>query len=152
MIRILVPLTASDALIDEGLAILAQAMDRACAAALKRTMAPASIVALDRAESGARHPNLTVLEAPLVRFTGVQKTYEGTALVVRDLDLDIRRGEFLTLLGPSGSGKTTTLMMLAGFETPTSGEISLAGTPITRTRPTSATSAWCSRTTRCSRT
>ncbi|HZN46720.1 MAG TPA: ABC transporter ATP-binding protein [Ramlibacter sp.] len=76
-----------------------------------------------------------MLEAPLVRFAAVQKTYEGTALVVRDLDLDIRRGEFLTLLGPSGSGKTTTLMMLAGFETPTSGEISLAGTPITRTPP-----------------
>jgi len=98
-------------------------------------MAAAPIAAVDRAESGARHPNLTVLEAPLVRFTAVQKTYEGTALVVRDLDLDIRRGEFLTLLGPSGSGKTTTLMMLAGFETPTSGEISLAGTPITRTPP-----------------
>jgi len=98
-------------------------------------MTAAPIAAVDRTESGARHPNLTVLEAPLVRFTGVQKTYEGTALVVRDLDLDIRRGEFLTLLGPSGSGKTTTLMMLAGFETPTSGEISLAGTPITRTPP-----------------
>ena len=54
---------------------------------------------------------------------------------MRDLDLDIRRGEFLTLLGPSGSGKTTTLMMLAGFETPTSGEISLGGTPITRIAP-----------------
>ena len=56
---------------------------------------------------------------PLVRFAGVQKTYDGVQLVVRQLDLDIRRGEFLTLLGPSGSGKTTTLMMLAGFETPT---------------------------------
>jgi putative spermidine/putrescine transport system ATP-binding protein len=54
---------------------------------------------------------------------------------VRDLNLDIRRGEFLTLLGPSGSGKTTTLMMLAGFESPTTGEISLAGVPITRTPP-----------------
>ena len=56
-------------------------------------------------------------------------------MVVRDLDLDIRRGEFLTLLGPSGSGKTTTLMMLAGFETPTAGEILLDGRPITRTPP-----------------
>ena len=51
------------------------------------------------------------------------------------LDLDIRRGEFLTLLGPSGSGKTTTLMMLAGFESPTAGEILLDGRPITRTPP-----------------
>ena len=67
---------------------------------------------------------------PLVRFSGVQKTYDGALLVVRQLDLDIRRGEFLTLLGPSGSGKTTTLMMLAGFEVPTHGEIYLADRPI----------------------
>ena len=71
----------------------------------------------------------------LVSFTGVQKTYDGTHLVVRDLNLDIQKGEFLSLLGPSGSGKTTTLMMLAGFESPTAGEISLAGVPITRTPP-----------------
>ncbi|WP_223673173.1 ATP-binding cassette domain-containing protein, partial [Proteus terrae] len=60
-----------------------------------------------------------------VSFRNVQKTYDGEKLIVRDLNLDIRRGEFLTLLGPSGSGKTTCLMMLAGFETPTSGEIRL---------------------------
>ena len=72
---------------------------------------------------------------PLVRFVGVQKTYDGVQLVVRQLDLDIQRGEFLTLLGPSGSGKTTTLMMLAGFESPTAGEILLDGKPITRTPP-----------------
>jgi len=72
---------------------------------------------------------------PLVRFCGVQKTYDGEQLVVRQLDLDIRRGEFLSLLGPSGSGKTTTLMMLAGFESPTSGDILLDGRPITRVPP-----------------
>jgi len=71
----------------------------------------------------------------LVSFRGVQKTYDGAHLVVRSLDLDIRRGEFLTLLGPSGSGKTTTLMMLAGFESPTAGDILLDGRPITRTPP-----------------
>jgi putative spermidine/putrescine transport system ATP-binding protein len=71
----------------------------------------------------------------LVRFRGVQKTYDGVQVVVRSLDLDIRRGEFLTLLGPSGSGKTTTLMMLAGFESPTAGDILLEGQPITRTPP-----------------
>ena len=86
-------------------------------------------------ETPLRGPALKLVQPPLVRFSGVQKTYDGTALVVRDLNLDIRRGEFLTLLGPSGSGKTTTLMMLAGFESPTTGEISLAGTPITRTPP-----------------
>ena len=77
---------------------------------------------------------MTASEA-LVTFRGVQKTYDGTSLVVRDLNLDIQRGEFLSLLGPSGSGKTTTLMMLAGFESPTAGEICLNGQPITHTPP-----------------
>ena len=71
----------------------------------------------------------------LVSFTDVQKTYDGESLVVRDLNLNIQRGEFLSLLGPSGSGKTTTLMMLAGFESPTSGDIYLNGVTITRTPP-----------------
>jgi len=52
----------------------------------------------------------------LVRFSNVQKSYDGEILVVKDLNLDVKRGEFLTMLGPSGSGKTTCLMMLAGFE------------------------------------
>ena len=71
----------------------------------------------------------------LVKFAGVQKTYDGSTLVVRDLNLEIQSGEFLSLLGPSGSGKTTTLMMLAGFESPTAGEIFLKGKPITKTPP-----------------
>lgn len=61
--------------------------------------------------------------APLVRFRNISKTYDGVTTVVDRLDLDIMKGEFLSLLGPSGSGKTTCLMMLAGFETPSSGEI-----------------------------
>ena len=65
-----------------------------------------------------------------VEFLALQKTYDGSTLVVRDLNLKIRRGEFLTLLGPSGSGKTTTLMMLAGFEAPTDGRIYLDGASI----------------------
>lgn len=66
----------------------------------------------------------------IVRFDAVEKTYDGVNIVVKRLNLDIRRGEFLTMLGPSGSGKTTSLMMLAGFETPTSGTIVLDGRPI----------------------
>ena len=71
----------------------------------------------------------------LVSFRGIQKSYDGESLIVRDLNLDIRRGEFLTLLGPSGSGKTTSLMMLAGFETPTAGEILLDGRAINNVPP-----------------
>jgi putative spermidine/putrescine transport system ATP-binding protein len=72
---------------------------------------------------------------PIVRFVGIGKTYDGATRVVDKLDLDIERGEFLTLLGPSGSGKTTTLMLLAGFETPTAGEILLEGKPLSRVPP-----------------
>lgn len=66
-------------------------------------------------------------QTPFVQFRNVQKSYDGENLIVKDLNVNIRRGEFLTLLGPSGSGKTTSLMMLAGFETATSGEITLGG-------------------------
>jgi putative spermidine/putrescine transport system ATP-binding protein len=62
-----------------------------------------------------------------ISFSGVRKSYDGANYVVDDLNLDVRKGEFLSLLGPSGSGKTTTLMMLAGFESPTQGEIRLDG-------------------------
>src|ERR1700748_2923877 len=65
-----------------------------------------------------------------ISFSGVSKSYDGANYVVDDLNLDVRKGEFLSLLGPSGSGKTTTLMMLAGFEAPTRGEIRLRGRPI----------------------
>ncbi len=70
-----------------------------------------------------------------VAFDRVQKSYDGETLVVKDLNLFIDKGEFLTMLGPSGSGKTTCLMMLAGFETATHGEILLDGRPINNIPP-----------------
>jgi putative spermidine/putrescine transport system ATP-binding protein len=72
---------------------------------------------------------------PLVETRGLQKSYDGKTLVIENLDLTIHRGEFLTLLGPSGSGKTTMLMMLAGFEAPTSGEILYEGRSVERLPP-----------------
>ncbi len=80
-------------------------------------------------------PRETAPAQPIVRFSGVRKSYDGENLIVKDLNLDIVRGEFLTLLGPSGSGKTTTLMMLAGFETPTEGTILLGGHDVTKLPP-----------------
>ncbi|OMH37962.1 ABC transporter ATP-binding protein [Motiliproteus sp. MSK22-1] len=65
-----------------------------------------------------------------IEFIGVQKSYDGENLVIPHLDLCIRQGEFLTFLGASGSGKTTTLMMLAGFEIPTKGQILMNSQPI----------------------
>ncbi len=72
---------------------------------------------------------------PLVRFVDVQKSYDGEMLVIKNLNLDMQRGEFLTMLGPSGSGKTTCLMMLAGFEPATHGEIYLNDKPINSVPP-----------------
>lgn len=68
-------------------------------------------------------------------FSNIQKSYDQKTLVVKDFSLNVAKGEFLTLLGPSGSGKTTVLMMVAGFESVTSGDILLNGVPITRTAP-----------------
>ncbi len=70
-----------------------------------------------------------------VQFDRVQKSYDGETLVVKDLNLEMPRGEFLTMLGPSGSGKTTCLMMLAGFETATHGDILLDGVSINNIPP-----------------
>lgn len=70
-----------------------------------------------------------------VSFRNVRKTYGGGGYAVETLNLRVEGGEFLTLLGPSGSGKTTTLMMLAGFEDPTEGEILVDGTSVTRLLP-----------------
>jgi putative spermidine/putrescine transport system ATP-binding protein len=74
-------------------------------------------------------------DAIVVRFQNINKSYDGHTLVVQELNLDVTRGEFLTLLGPSGSGKTTCLLMLAGFETPTLGEILIDGKPVTALPP-----------------
>ena len=70
-----------------------------------------------------------------VEFEGVDKSYDGRTLVIRDFNLAIRKGEFVTLLGPSGSGKTTILMMLAGFQTPTAGVIRIDGRSIEELPP-----------------
>ncbi|CAM5761202.1 ABC transporter ATP-binding protein [Labrys miyagiensis] len=63
------------------------------------------------------------LKAERVLLRDISKSYDGSANVVDGLNLDVRAGEFLTILGPSGSGKTSILMMLAGFERPTAGSI-----------------------------
>ena len=73
---------------------------------------------------------MTDTDAAFVEFDRVQKSYDGEVLVVKDLNLKIAKGEFVTMLGPSGSGKTTCLMTLAGFETATHGEIKLGGISI----------------------
>jgi len=70
----------------------------------------------------------------IIDLKGISKSFDGT-LVVDNLNLYIRKGEFVTLLGPSGCGKTTTLRMIAGFEMPDSGAIELNGKNITDLPP-----------------
>ena len=70
----------------------------------------------------------------IVDIKGVNKIY-GTNHVVKDLNLLVEEGEFLTRLGSSGCGKTTTLRMIAGFEEPTTGSITVEGEPIEDKEP-----------------
>src|SRR5258708_7868885 len=71
---------------------------------------------------------------PAVRLTGVRKTF-GDVVAVADLTLDVRAGEFFTMLGPSGSGKTTTLRVIAGFELAEAGRVQLHGVDVTNSPP-----------------
>lgn len=70
----------------------------------------------------------------IVKLVDVEKEFDGMR-VVKKLNLEIKEGEFLTLLGPSGCGKTTTLRMIAGFESVTSGAIELEGKDVAYLRP-----------------
>ena len=71
----------------------------------------------------------------IIELRGIKKVYEDGYTAVDDFNLEVKRGEFVTLLGPSGCGKTTTLRMIAGFSMPTEGEILLNGKPITDLPP-----------------
>ena len=72
--------------------------------------------------------------------------------VIHGVNAEIKDGEFVVLVGPSGCGKSTLLRMIAGLEEITGGDLRLATRSSTIWSPPSATSPWCSRTTRCTRT
>jgi putative spermidine/putrescine transport system ATP-binding protein len=72
--------------------------------------------------------------APFLQIRALAKNY-GAVAAVQEVNLDIRRGEFMTFLGPSGSGKSTTLYMIAGLESPSAGDITLGGASMLRTPP-----------------
>src|SRR5689334_7123019 len=72
---------------------------------------------------------------PMIRLTGVGKTYDDGTVAVRELDLDIQRGELVCLVGPSGCGKSTTLKMINRLIEPTTGTIEIDGVDVTRTDP-----------------
>ncbi|MEU3416826.1 ABC transporter ATP-binding protein, partial [Streptomyces sp. NPDC006658] len=74
------------------------------------------------------------MEGMAIRLQGLRKSFGETAAVA-GVDLEIRDGEFFSLLGPSGSGKTTLLRLIAGFETPDQGRVELAGRDVTSLAP-----------------
>jgi spermidine/putrescine transport system ATP-binding protein len=79
-------------------------------------------------------PDRSAAHPPILQLVGVRKTF-GSFVAVDRIDLDVREGEFLTIVGPSGSGKTTLLRMLAGMEQPTEGNITLRGERINDVPP-----------------
>ncbi len=91
-------------------------------------------MASTKAATSEEDPGASTSEDLDVRLVGVSKHY-GEVAAVKSLDLEIKRGEFFTLLGPSGSGKTTTLRMIAGFEEPDTGRVELDGKDVTGLPP-----------------
>jgi putative spermidine/putrescine transport system ATP-binding protein len=87
-----------------------------------------------QARTDERPAEASAAAAAAVRLSGIRKTY-GDVVAVEDLDLEIRAGEFFTMLGPSGSGKTTTLRVIAGFERPDEGRVVLGGEDVTDRPP-----------------
>ena len=71
----------------------------------------------------------------IIEVKDVTKIFEDGVTVIDDMNLSIKRGQFVTLLGPSGCGKTTLLRMIAGFDTPTKGEIFIEGEEVTSKPP-----------------
>ncbi|HEX2772603.1 MAG TPA: ABC transporter ATP-binding protein [Micromonosporaceae bacterium] len=74
------------------------------------------------------------MSEPAIRLTGLRKSF-GPVEAVAGIDLEIADGEFFSMLGPSGSGKTTVLRLIAGFELPTAGTVTLAGRDVSRLAP-----------------
>jgi putative spermidine/putrescine transport system ATP-binding protein len=95
---------------------------------------PTPAPGVDRQDAARSSTRATVDPAIAVRLEGVHKRF-GDVVAVDGIDLEVRHGEFFSMLGPSGSGKTTTLRMIAGFELPTAGRILLHGQDVTAVPP-----------------
>src|SRR3954452_7207873 len=89
---------------------------------------------MESAQAVERREARDAAGTPDVRLLGVRKTY-GDVVAVEGVDIEVRQGEFFTMLGPSGSGKTTCLRLIAGFERPDRGRVELAGTDVTGLPP-----------------
>jgi putative spermidine/putrescine transport system ATP-binding protein len=99
-----------------------------------RLTIPSQSAAIEPLDAGGVSTADAAEAIPAVRLEGVEKRF-GDVVAVDGIDLDVRDGEFFSMLGPSGSGKTTTLRMIAGFELPTAGRILLHGHDVTTVPP-----------------
>ena len=95
---------------------------------------PTPVPGVERQDAAPSSTDSTVDSTIAVRLEGIHKQF-GDVTAVDGIDLDVRDGEFFSMLGPSGSGKTTTLRMIAGFELPTAGRILLHGQDVTAVPP-----------------
>ena len=96
-------------------------------------------------ESGTVHVGATVIGLrrfqdpaaafmqPIIKISGVSKTYASGFEALKSVDLEIRRGEIFALLGPNGAGKTTLINIVCGIVNPSSGDVKVAGHDIVRT-------------------
>lgn len=84
-------------------------------------------MALQEQSKSAYSAPISDTAAPIIEIRNVSKIYQGGVKAVDNANITVKRGEFFALLGPSGCGKTTLLRMLAGFETPTTGEVIIDG-------------------------
>ncbi|HQY97690.1 MAG TPA: ATP-binding cassette domain-containing protein, partial [Phycicoccus sp.] len=103
-----------------------------------QTGAPMSATETDQHDVASARANLATATPGRVTLRTLRKVYgddKSAMPAVKDIDLDIEPGEFITLLGPSGCGKTTTLRMIAGFEEPTAGDITLDDDVINKVAP-----------------
>jgi putative spermidine/putrescine transport system ATP-binding protein len=87
-----------------------------------------------QADAPPADPTRSSPGTPDIRLSELRKSY-GEVIALAGIDLEVRAGEFFTLLGPSGSGKTTTLRLIAGFERPDAGLVELAGEDVTAVPP-----------------
>src|SRR5438270_9512515 len=84
--------------------------------------------------TSGRSPSAADGRATAFNLSAIRKTY-GDVVAIENLSLEVRTGEFFTMLGPSGSGKTTTLRVIAGFEQPDTGTVELHGVDVTHSAP-----------------
>src|SRR6187402_3096318 len=90
---------------------------------------------MDATGSAAPDSSPATDSSPMIRLSGVGKTYDDGTVAVHELDLDIARGELVCLVGPSGCGKSTTLKMINRLIEPTTGRIWLDGQDVTDVDP-----------------